>query len=226
MKVYARLAVMLGFALAGCGQDPAPVPQTNASKEAATEVQVTGREVRMLALGDSLFAGYGVKAEESYPARMEAALRARGINARIVNAGVSGDTTAGGLARLKFTLDSQSAPPELVLVSLGGNDMLRGISPAETRANLDAILSELDRRGSKAVLMGMLAPPNLGADYRKAFDPIFPALARKHKAALVPFFLQSVTGRPDLVQPDRIHPTATGLETIVTATVETVAAEI
>jgi acyl-CoA thioesterase-1 len=182
-----------------------------------------GAERRVLALGDSLFAGYGLRSDESYPARLEAALRARGIDARVANAGVSGNTTADGLARLAFTLDNQKIAPELVLVELGANDMLRGLPPEQVRANLDAILTELGKRKIRVVLMGMLAPPNLGADYRRRFDTIYPELAKKHGAALVPFFLQGVIGRADLVQADRLHPTAPGIEAIVAATVAPVA---
>ncbi len=229
MKLYgpALLGMLL---LAGCGggggDDPAGQASAVPVQAAATappEIPVMGAEVRILALGDSLFTGYGLSGGESYPAKLEAALRARGINARIANAGVSGDTTAGGLQRLKFTLDAQPSPPALAVISLGGNDMLRGLAPEQTRANLDAILAELGRRGIPAVLLGMLAAPNLGAEYRAAFDPIYPALAKKHDAALVPFFLQPVIGRPELVQQDRIHPTAQGIEEMVASTVDTVA---
>lgn len=224
MKMYWALPLLA--LLAGCGESPpAPAPKAGdqvAMAEAADTLPVMGPERRILALGDSLFAGYGLGEGEGYPAQLERALRARGINARIADAGVSGDTTAGGLQRLAFTLDSQPQPPEVVLISLGGNDMLRGLPPEQTRANLDAILTELDKRGIRAVVMGMLAPPNLGADYRGQFDSIFPALAKKHKAVLVPFFLQPVIGRPDLMQKDRIHPTKVGIEAIVAETVDEV----
>lgn len=223
MKLYG-LAWGALILLAGCGDGQAPPAAPPSQRaDAPPEIPVMGPERRMLALGDSLFAGYGLNDGEGYPRQLEAALRARGINARIADAGVSGDTTAGGLQRLAFTLDSQPAPPEVVLISLGGNDMLRGLAPGQTRANLDAILAELKRRNIRAVLMGMLAPPNLGADYRAQFDPIYPALARTHGAALVPFFLQPVIDRPDLIQPDRIHPTRVGIEAMVAATVDTVA---
>lgn len=221
--IYASAIVML--ALGGC-QREAPVPQPAETTPAAAVPAAPapkGPEVAILALGDSLFAGYGLSPGESYPSRLEAALRQRGIAARIVNAGVSGDTTAGGLQRLDFTLKSLPQKPELVLISLGGNDMLRGLSPAETRANLDAILTRLDKERIPAVLMGMLAAPNWGPDYRQAFDPIYPALAKKHRAALVPFFLAPVMDRPDLIQPDHIHPTAPGIDLIVGATLDKVA---
>ncbi len=227
MKLYA-FALFAALTLAACGQEtpPAAPPSAMAAAVPPPEVPVMGSELRILALGDSLFAGYGLKPGESYPAKLEASLRARGINARVANAGVSGDTSGGGLERLAFTLNSQPSPPALALISLGGNDMLRGLPPEQTRANLDALLAEFKRRKIKVVLMGLLAPPNLGADYRGKFDPIYPALAKKHGAALVPFFLQSVVGKPDLVQADRIHPTAGGIEEIVAATVGEVAGEI
>lgn len=223
MKLYA-VAPLAALLLAACGKaDAPPAPPPGARAEAPPEIPVMGDEKRVLALGDSLFAGYGLRSDQAYPVRLEAALRARGINARIANAGVSGNTSAEGLARLKFTLDNQQRPPDLVLISLGGNDLLRGLPPEQTRANLDAILAELGRRGIKVMLMGLLAPPNMGPEYRAKFDPIYPALAKKHGARLVPFFLQPVMDRPDLIQPDHIHPTAPGIETIVAATADQVA---
>ena len=228
MKLYAMLAaatcLLTTGLLASCGDSAPPAaPPSQAAADAPPDIPVMGQERRILALGDSLFAGYGLKSGESYPAKLEAALRARGINARVANAGVSGNTTADGLARLKFTLDSQERAPDLAIVGLGGNDMLRALPPEQARANLDAILAEFGRREIPVVLMGMLAPPNLGSEYRQAFDTIYPALVKKHDAVLVPFFLQAVIDRPDLVQPDHLHPTAVGIERIVAATVDTVA---
>ena len=230
MKLYAASALTTALLLAACGSgEPTPdaaasaAPVERVSVDAPPEIPVMGTELRVLALGDSLFAGYGLASDQAYPVKLEAALRARGINARIANAGVSGNTSAEGRARLVFTLDNQQRQPDLVIISLGGNDMLRGLPPEQTRENLDAILRELDKRGIKAVVMGLLAPPNMGPEYRAKFDPIFPSLAKQHGAALVPFFLQAVIGRPDLIQQDHIHPTAQGLEAIVAATVDTVA---
>jgi acyl-CoA thioesterase I len=223
MKLYWLAA--LALLLAGCGSETPVVqePQVGSGAEAAELLPPQGEEAAILALGDSLFAGYGLEPGQSYPARLESALRARGINARIANAGVSGDTTAGGLQRLEFALDGQAKPPQLVIISLGGNDMLRGVAPEETRANLDAILTELGERKIKAVLLGMLAAPNLGADYRGKFDPIYPALAKKHDAVLVPFFLQPLIDKPELIQADRIHPTLAGIDLLVAETVDEVA---
>lgn len=212
--------VALALALSGCGNE-APQPQASApGAEAEPPLPpVMGDELRIVALGDSLFAGYGLEPGQSYPTRLETALRARGINARIMNAGVSGDTTAGGLQRLDFALNSLPRPPVLVIVSLGGNDMLRGLPPEQTRANLDAILGKLKARKVPVLLLGMLAAPNMGKDYAQAFDPIYPALAKQHGAGLVPFFLQPLIGKPDLIQADHIHPTLAGIDLLVGSTV-------
>ena len=223
MKLYgAWLAGALLLAGCGGGSEPAAPPSAAAPAamggNAPPEVPVMGPERRIVAFGDSLFAGPGLNPRETYPVKLEAALRAKGINARVIPAGVSGDTTAGGLQRLAFALDSQPVPPDLVAISLGGNDMLRGLPPEETRKNLAAILAELQRRKIRGVLMGMLAPPNLGGEYRRAFDQIYPALAKRYDAGLVPFFLQPVAGKPHLILPDHIHPNTLGVEELVAAT--------
>lgn len=217
---------MLGLLLAGCDSKAPPVqpvtPDATAPAAVLAEEPVAGPERRILAFGNSLFAGYNVTPEESYPARLQAALRARGINAEVVNAGVSGDTTQAGRARLAFTLDAQEVTPDLFILELGGNDLLRGVPIEQTRANLAAMLAELRRRDIPVLLMGMRAPPNLGADYVAQFDAIYPDLAREYGAQLVPFFLQSIYDQPQLIQQDRIHPTAQGIEALVAATVEEV----
>lgn len=234
MKVYGAgpsAWVLAGLLLlGGCGGEGAAPeasesagPLVTDSADPSPEIPLVGKERRLLAFGDSLFTGYGLKPGEGYPERLEAALRAKGINARIANAGLSGDTTSGALQRLAFTLDNQSRPPDLVVISLGGNDMLRGLPAAETRANLDAILTELGKRKIKVLLLGMLAAPNLGQDYAGQFNPIYPALAKKHGAALVPFFLQAVIDKPELRQADHIHPTRQGIEELVAATTVDVA---
>jgi acyl-CoA thioesterase-1 len=218
-----RLISALAFVLGACGSAETAAPPGQPATTAAPDLPMMGEELRIVALGDSLFAGYGLEPGQSYPARLETALRARGLNARITNAGVSGDTTGGGLGRLDFTLNSLTKPPALVIISLGGNDMLRGLPPEATRKNLDAMLGKLKARGIPVVLLGMLSAPNLGADYRGQFDPIYPALANKYGAKLVPFFLQPLIDRPDLIQADRIHPTLAGIDLMVGATVDTVA---
>ena len=169
----------------------------------------------MLAFGDSLTAGYGLKPAETYPIRLEAALRSSGIAAKVHNGGVSGETTAAGRARLAWQLQGLKAKPDLVILELGANDMLRGLSPAQSLVNIDAMLVELKRRRIPVLLTGMLAAPNLGAPYRRRFDAIYPALARKHGVALYPFFMRGVAGNPKLLQRDGLHPTAQGVMVIV-----------
>lgn len=206
--------------LAGCKNDAPVAEQSPVAVQTAAAPQAD--ELVILALGDSLFAGYGLEPGQSYPAHLEAALKVRGIKARIVNAGVSGDTTAGGLLRTDFVLNDQARRPALAIISLGGNDMLRGVSPAETRKNLDALLAKFAAAKVPVLLLGMLAAPNLGADYAKAFNPIYPALAQKYGAGLVPFFLQPLVEKPQLVQADHIHPTLAGIDLLVGSTIDQV----
>ncbi|WP_236025252.1 arylesterase [Arenibaculum pallidiluteum] len=177
----------------------------------ATPARAAGT-LRILALGDSLTAGFGLPPEESFTTKLEQALKARGHDVSVINGGVSGDTTAGGLARLDWSLADS---PGLVIVELGANDGLRGIDPAATRANLDAILTRLKERGIPVLLAGMYAPRNLGRDFAERFDRIFPELAAKHDVALYPFFLDGVATDPKLNQPDGIHPNAAGVAVIV-----------
>jgi acyl-CoA thioesterase-1 len=166
----------------------------------------------LMAFGDSLTAGYGVAPEAAFPVKLAAHLKARGIDVDVVNAGVSGDTTADGLARLDWTLSDH---PQYALVELGANDMLRGIDPKLAYANLDQILTRLHEANVKVLLLGMRAAPNWGADYQKAFDAIFPDLAAKHHVPLYPFFLDGVALDPALNQGDGLHPTAAGVDIIV-----------
>ena len=215
------VALLAALSLNGCARPATPEPSPTTAT-AKTPRPPAGPQRLIVAFGDSLYAGYGLKPGESWPSGIEQALWARGINAKVVNAGVSGDTTAAARARLAFVLDAQPRTPDLVAVGLGGNDMLRGLPPAQARANIDAILTELDKRKIPALLTGMLAAPNLGADYARDFNAIFPALAKQHGAALVPFFLQPVVGKPELIQGDHVHPTARGIELIVADTVDDV----
>lgn len=220
------LSILLALGLASCGNEaPAPQsPPTTAAVEApASAVPVAGPERHILALGDSLFAGYRLGRNQGYPEVLEARLRAQGINAQVTNAGVSGDTTAAGRQRVTFIVDGLATRPDLAIVELGGNDLLRGIPPSETRANLAAILAELRKRKIPVLLMGMRAPPNLGADFVAEFDALYPALAKEYDTALVPFFLEAIYARPELNQDDRIHPTAEGVKALVAATADQVA---
>jgi acyl-CoA thioesterase-1 len=162
--------------------------------------------------GDSLTAGYGVPAAQAFPARLEAWLHERGIAAQVVNAGVSGDTTAGGLARLDWALADK---PDLVILALGANDALRGIEPATVRDNLDKMIGKIEAADAKVLLLGMLAPPNWGEEYKRAFDRIFPELARIHHLPLYPFFLEGVAMKPELNQPDGLHPNERGVAVLV-----------
>jgi acyl-CoA thioesterase I len=171
-----------------------------------------GAAMRIVALGDSLTAGFGLAVDESFPVRLQAWLRDHGLDAEVVNAGVSGDTSAGGLARLDWSL---ALPADAVLVEFGANDALRGIDPKETYKNLDEILSRLDRRHVKVLLLGMEAPANWGADYQSAFHAIFSALAERHHVLLYPFFLDGVALDSGLNQPDGMHPNTRGVDVIV-----------
>ncbi|HAU21274.1 MAG TPA: arylesterase [Erythrobacter sp.] len=178
---------------------------------------------KILAFGDSLFAGYGVGKENSYPAKLQSALRARGINAQITNAGISGDTSAAGLQRLAFTLDAQEEKPELFILELGGNDLLRGISPDQTRENFQAMLDELKQREIPVLIMGMRSPPNYGPEYQAEFDGLYGELAREYNTAFIPFWLEAIYEDQRLFQDDRIHPTEEGLEVLVGSTVDQIA---
>jgi acyl-CoA thioesterase I len=168
--------------------------------------------LKLAMLGDSITAGYGLKPQEALPVKLEAALKAAGRDVTIANHGVSGDTTAGGLARLAWMMGDK---PKLVLVALGGNDALRGIDPAETERNLDAIIAKLKGEGAAVMLFGMAAPRNFGPEYVKAFDGLYPKLAEKHRIPLYPFLLDGVAMERDLNQPDGIHPNIKGVDVLV-----------
>lgn len=168
--------------------------------------------IHVLAFGDSLTAGLGLDPQDAFPARLQTALKARGHDIVIANAGVSGDTTAAGAERLDWSL-----VPEIdaVIVELGANDALRGIDPEETEKALDGILSELEKRKLPVLFVGMLAPRNLGPDYGKKFDAVFPRLAQKHGVLFYPFFLDGVAAEPAFNQPDGLHPNSKGVDMIV-----------
>ena len=168
--------------------------------------------INILAFGDSLTAGYGVKFNESFPAQLQMALQAKGHKVQVINAGVSGETTAGGLERLDWTLQPK---PDGVILELGANDALRGVDPNEPRTNLDKMLALLKSKGVDVLLAGMKAPNNWGADYVNAFDAIYPDLAARYGVALYPFFLEGVALNQRLVQADGLHPTAAGVAEIV-----------
>lgn len=176
----------------------------------------------ILGFGDSLMAGYGLKAGESFPAQLEARLRAEGRAVRVHNAGVSGDTTAGGKGRLPWVLNSLKRKPDLAILELGANDMLRGLPPAQTRANLEAMLLEFKKRGIPVILAGMFGGPNLGVRYVDEFNAIYPALAKKHGATHYPFFLKGVAFNRPLLLEDGLHPNRQGVALMVTNILPTV----
>ena len=168
------------------------------------------------AFGDSLAAGYGLPPEQGFTAQLQSALRRQGVAATVRNGGVAGDTAAQGRARLRWGLRGLGRTPDLVIVELGANDMLRGLPVAQARANLDQVLTELGRRRIPVLLVGMRAAPNLGPDYARAFEGMYPALARKHRVPLYPFFLDGVAANRTLIQRDGLHPNARGVAIIVT----------
>ncbi len=178
----------------------------------AATLPAAAKPVAIVAFGDSLTAGYGVLPGESFPEQLEAALKAKGYDVTVANAGVSGDTAADGLARLEWSVPAEA---NIVIVELGANDALRGIDPALTKKTLSEILAKLKARGQTVLLAGMLAPRNLGNGYAKAFDAIYPALATEYGVTLYPFFLAGVATDPSLNQDDGMHPNKAGVARIV-----------
>lgn len=196
LKVALALAVVQGASLAGADD-----------------------ACRIAVLGDSLASAYGLAIEEGFPARLQERLRAAGYDCAVLDAGVSGDTTAGGLARLDWMLADR---PSHVIVELGGNDGLRALPPEQMEANLDAIVGRLRAEGVAVLLAGMRAPPNLGRSYGEAFEAVFARVAKRHDVPLYPFFLEGVAGEVALNQVDGVHPTAEGVSRIVEGILPTV----
>ena len=172
--------------------------------------------IRVLAFGDSLTQGYGVPPGMDFPNMLERALKAKGVNATVINAGVSGDTSAGGLARLDWSLGDAKTAPDAAIVELGANDGLRGLAPGEMERNLDAILARLKARDIPVLFAGMKGPRNFGSAYTAEFDAVFPRLAKKYDVLFYPFFLEGVALNRALVQPDGLHPNPKGVDAIVT----------
>ncbi len=177
-----------------------------------TDGTAAAAPARLMAYGDSLTHGYGLPAGETFPEQLEAALRDAGLDVTVINAGNSGETSAGGRARLDWAL---ADAPDAVILELGANDGLRGLDPAATYDNLDAMLTRLTSEGLPVLLAGMLAPPNLGREYGEDFNALYPRLAEKHGVPLYPFFLDGVALVPELNQADGIHPNAAGVAVIV-----------
>lgn len=224
---YGCAACLLLAGLMGCepsAESPAPSasgpPRDGFGRRLGTDVTsqpgrstaaVRGDGPKIVAFGDSLTAGLGVSPDEAYPAQLQRRLDAAGYRYRVINAGVSGDTTAGGVRRVEWVLNSK---PAIVIVELGANDGLRGIDPAQTQANLDTIVQRLQAAGVAVVLAGMKLPPNYGKDYTGRFESVFPAVAKKYRVPLMPFFLDGVATQQGLNQADGIHPTEAGYRVI------------
>jgi acyl-CoA thioesterase-1 len=175
-------------------------------------VPASAKTPAILAFGDSLTAGLGLPAGEAFPARLQARLKDEGIDVKLVNGGVSGDTTTAGLARLDWALADK---PDFVILALGANDALRGIDPKLVRANLDKMIDKIQATGARVLLLGMLAPTNWGAEYQRAFNNIYPELAKAHDVPLYPFFLEGVAMNPAFNQPDGMHPNERGVAVMV-----------
>jgi acyl-CoA thioesterase-1 len=180
---------------------------------ALPQVALADAPLKVVAFGDSLTAGYGLPAQDAFPAKLERALKAKGVNIEIENAGVSGDTSSGGLSRLDWSIPEGT---DGVILELGANDMLRGIDPAITRKSLDAILARLKERNIAVLLCGMRAAPNMGVNYADAFDTLYEELAKKYDAIFYPFFLDGVAAQTKLALRDGVHPNAAGVDAIVT----------
>lgn len=224
LKRLARYGACIAFiqGLAACGQSPV----AEAPRQTEKPVEQAQYDRLVVAFGDSLYAGYQLGPKEGFAPQLQASLQASGINARVHNAGVSGDTSAAGRQRLGFVIDNLEKKPDLVVLGLGGNDMLRGIKPEETEANLKAMLDELKKRDINVILTGMLAAPNLGPDYGKRFNAIYPTLSRAYDAPLYPFFLDGVVADPKMMLADNIHPNAKGIAKVVAGIAPLVEAEL
>lgn len=175
-------------------------------------VEARADPLKIVAFGDSLTAGYGLPAAEAFPVQLQKALSEKGHAVEVVNAGVSGDTTTGGLARLDWSVPEDA---DAVILELGGNDALRGLPPEATRENLDEMVARLKERGIAVLVAGIRAPRNLGEEYAQAFDAVFADVARKHGALLYPYFLEGIPLSPETVQGDGLHPTGKGVAIIV-----------
>lgn len=208
--------------LAGCSSAP---PQPESAREAVPTRKETKPEApadtrhRLVAFGDSLTAGFGVDSGYSFPDFLQKLIDAKQYPWKVINAGVSGDTTSGGLARLPLVLELK---PEIVILELGANDGLRGIPVEATRANLDEMITGLKKAGAEVVLAGMTLPPNYGADYIKPFESVFKDLAAKHRLPLIPFLLEGVGGVTPLMQQDGLHPTVEGNRRVAVNVMKTV----
>lgn len=209
LQIFAAAALLSACAAGGGSAPDSALPVVGQQPAALAAI---ASETVIIVMGDSITAGLGVQLEEAYPALLEARLRAEGHAVRVVNSGVSGETTAGGLRRADFIARQKG---DIVIVALGGNDALRGIDPAAAAVQLESIINILAQSGARVVLAGMYAPHNLGSAYVGSFDAMYPALAKKYALPLVPFLLEGVALDPALNQPDGIHPTPAGQRIIM-----------
>ncbi|MEM7583658.1 MAG: arylesterase [Acidobacteriota bacterium] len=210
------LLAALGLSCLACGERQQPAQNSQATAQRPQPLPAPSAEPEeplplIIFLGDSLTAGYGLSEAQAFPALIEAQLNQEERRARVVNAGISGDTTAGGLDRLDWLLQQQ---PDILMVCLGANDGLRGLSLESSQANLRSIITRAQERDIRVLLAGMLIPPNYGQDYTDRFAAIYPTLAKELGVPLIPFLLEGVAARPELNLPDGIHPTAEGQEII------------
>jgi acyl-CoA thioesterase-1 len=208
MRTPLLLFVLAAVFLAGCRSE---VSAPKAAEPMAAPAPAAASKPRIVFLGDSLTAGLGLGSEQGYPALIAKRLVAEGFDYEVVNAGVSGDTSAGGLRRLEWSLEGDV---RILVVALGANDGLRGLSPAELKKNLEAVIARATAAGVTVILAGMEAPPNFGADYTRQFRDVYGDLAAAHRVRLLPFLLQGVAGEPALNQADGIHPNARGAQMV------------
>lgn len=207
-KRFVAMLIIIGVLLAGCGQDHPPDPAIEKS-----QLPAIAHDGTIVAVGDSLTAGLGVPEADAYPAQLARRLQDEGYTYRVINAGVSGETSSGTLSRIEWVVSSLS--PDIVILVTGANDGLRGLDPNLLKANLDQLVSRLRSHKVDVILAGMLMLPNLGPDYTRAYSAIFPEVADKHGILFIPFFLEGVAGQAHLNQPDKVHPTADGYARIV-----------
>lgn len=207
-KEIKAIVLCLGVLVAAAACGSGGIDQVDVDSKPLIMPKNVSASQKIVAFGDSLTAGFGLEETESYPYLLQQKLRSEGYNYEVVNAGVSGDTSLGGLERIDWTLETENA--QILILELGANDLLRGLSPAKMKDNLDKIIQKAKAKNMKVLLCGMLAPPTLGAEFQRDFGNAFPDLAEKHKVAYLPFLLDKIALQKSLNQGDGIHPNAQG----------------
>lgn len=217
MSNFIRSIAFLSFILflTACGASSAK-SEFEKPRENVQVPQTVSKKPKIVAFGDSLTAGFGLSEKESYPYLLQEKLRAEGYDYDVINAGIAGDTTAGGLERIDWSLEQENV--QILILELGGNDLLRGLPVEKMKQNLDTMIRKAKAKNIKVLFCGMLAPPTMGAKYQREFVAVFPDLAAQHKVEFLPFILENVAANPQLNQPDGIHPNAEG-EKIMTENV-------